>query len=192
MALPIPVDGRIEGLTDDPDIRTLIHVLARNEDRRNRTYLDSEGIPTVGIGFNLERADAPVKVAALGLNYDDVVAGRQTLSDAQIDRLLADDLVTAIGDARDLLADFDSLITARQIVLVDMAFNLGKPRLANFRKMIAAINARDWDEAAAQMMDSRWYRQVKTRGDRNVTVMKTGTLVADYVLPGNGGNPTVA
>jgi len=192
MALPIPVDGRIEGLTDNPDIQTLIHVLARNEDRRNRTYLDSEGIPTVGIGFNLKRADAPAKIAALGLNYDDVVARQQALSDAQIDRLLADDLVTAISDARDLVADFDSLTTARQIVLVDMAFNLGKPRLANFRKMIAAIDAEDWDEAAAQMMDSRWYRQVKTRGDRNVTVMKTGTLVADYILPGGDGNSTVA
>ena len=192
MALPNPVDGRIDGLADNPDIRTLIHVLARNEDRRNKCYLDSEGIPTVGIGFNLERADAPAKIAALGLDYDDVVAGRQTLSDAQIDRLLADDLVTAIGDARDLIADFDSLAAARQIVLVDMAFNLGKPRLANFRKMIAAIDAGDWDEAAAQMMDSRWYRQVKTRGDRNVAVMRTGTLVADYVPPGSGDNPTVA
>lgn len=192
MALPIPVNGRIEGLTDNPDIRTLIHVLARNEDRRERSYLDSEGIPTIGIGFNLERGDAPVKIAALGLDYDDVVAGRQTLSDAQIDRLLADDLVTAIGDARDLFADFDSLTTPRQIVLVDMAFNLGKPRLANFRKMIAAIDAGDWEEAADQMMDSRWYRQVKTRGDRNVAVMRTGVLVADYVLPDSGGNPTVA
>lgn len=192
MALPIPVDGRIEGLADDPDIRTLIHVLARNEDRRHKCYLDSEGIPTIGIGCNLERPEARARIAGMGLDCDEVIAGRQTLTDEQIDSLLADDLATAISDARDLIANFDTLTIARQIVLVDMAFNLGKPRLANFRKMIAAIGAGDWEEAAAQMKDSRWYRQVKTRGDRNVAVMRTGTLVADYVLPGSGGNPTVA
>ena len=62
-----------------------------------------------------------------------------------------------------------------------MAFNLGKSRLSGFRKMIAAVTAEDWEEAARQMIDSAWYRQVKSHGERNVEVMRTGELVADYL-----------
>ena len=44
-----------------------------------------------------------------------------------------------------------------------MAFNMGQPRLAKFKRMIAAIKAGDWDRAAIEALDSRWAAQV---GDR--------------------------
>lgn len=181
MTLPRPDGGRIAGFADDPDIRTLIHVLSVNEGRRNACYRDTKDIPTIGVGFNLHRADARAKVEALGCDYPAVVAGLIELEEGQIDALLEADLCTAIADARSLFPNFDALCTARQIVLVDMAFNLGRSRLAGFRKMIAAVIAEDWDRAAAEMIDSRWYREVKTRGIRNVAVMRSGELVEDYV-----------
>ncbi len=164
MAIQTTGNGRIEDPANDPDIRTLIHVISYNEGRRPDTYLDSRGIPTIGVGFNLERADARATISALGLDYDEVLAGRQRVDDEQIDALLEEDLVTAIRDAGSLVANFDALATPRQIVLVDMAFNLGKTRMAGFRKMIAAVEAENWNEAAAQMIDSRWYRQGKDPG----------------------------
>ena len=45
-------------------------------------------------------------------------------------------------------------------------FQLGGPRLRKFKKMIAAINDSNWDEAAAQMEDSRWYKQTTNRATR--------------------------
>jgi lysozyme len=47
-----------------------------------------------------------------------------------------------------------------------MCFNLGAPRLSKFKKFIAAINDEQWIEAAVEMMDSRWARQVGPRAER--------------------------
>lgn len=190
MALPRPEGGRIAGLADDPDLRTLVRVLSLNEGRRATRYHDTEGIPTVGVGFNLHRHDAREKLEMLGCDYDAVVAGTLALEEDQIDALLEADLCTALSDARQLFANFDALVTPRQIVLTDMAFNLGLPRLSGFRRMIAAVTAGDWDRAADEMIDSRWYRTVGHRGRRNVEVMRTGELVADYLPPTDAGTTT--
>jgi len=47
-----------------------------------------------------------------------------------------------------------------------MCFNLGAPRLSKFKKFIAAINQEEWVEAAMEMMDSKWARQVGPRAER--------------------------
>ena len=46
-----------------------------------------------------------------------------------------------------------------------MCFNLGRPRLSNFKKFLAALEEGDYEKAAVEMMDSRWASQV---GDRAV------------------------
>ena len=184
MAIPQDLNGSQEDYAQNPDLVSLKFCVERNEARRHRAYLDSENIPTVGIGFNLRRGDARGKIEAFGLDYDQVCNQQIELTDDQIDSLLWGDLATAIDDASALFSNFDELNTARQIILLDMAFNLGKSRLSGFKKMIAAVLAKDWNEAAAQMMDSRWYRQVKSRGERNVEVMRTGELVTDYLPAG--------
>lgn len=184
MAIPRNPDGSLESFTTNPDLESLKFCVERNEARRHRTYFDSEHIPTVGIGFNLKRRDARDRIEALGVDYDQLCNQQIELTDDQIDSLLFADLATAIKDAADLFPNFEQLVPARQIVLVDMAFNLGKSRFSGFRKMIAAVTAEDWDEAANQMIDSAWYRQVKSRGERNVEVMRTGELVTDYLPVG--------
>ena len=47
-----------------------------------------------------------------------------------------------------------------------MCFQLGRPRLSNFVKFIAAVNDRDWVKAADEMEDSRWYKQTTARAER--------------------------
>ena len=60
----------------------------------------------------------------------------------------------------------------RQRVLANMAFNLGLPRLKNFKKFLAAMKAEDFETAAEEMMDSKWYQQVPNRAGRLVNRMK--------------------
>jgi lysozyme len=184
MAIPRNLNGSLENFAKNPDLVSLKFCVERNEARRHRAYFDSEHNPTIGIGFNLRRADARNKIEALGLDYDQVCNQQIELTDEQIDNLLIGDLATAIDDASALFPNFDDIDAARQIILVDMAFNLGKNRLSGFFKMIAAVTAEDWDEAANQMIDSAWYRQVKSRGERNAEVMRTGELVTDYLPVG--------
>ena len=89
-------------------------------------------------------------------------------------------------DAADATAEVDgalpwsgSLDAARRAVLVNMAFNMGlgvhgQSGLLGFARMLAAVERGDYDRAAAEMMDSRWARQVGPRAHRRARQMQTG------------------
>ena len=49
--------------------------------------------------------------------------------------------------------------------LVDMGFNLGVPRLMKFKNMWEAIERQDFEWASAEMLNSRWAKQVGRRAD---------------------------
>jgi lysozyme len=55
-----------------------------------------------------------------------------------------------------------------------MLFNLGYGGVMKFGKFIAALTIGDYDEAADQMLDSLWAKQVKTRAVRLAKMMRTG------------------
>ena len=59
-----------------------------------------------------------------------------------------------------------------QQVLVNMMFNMGRPRLSKFKKMNEAIAQKDWKRAAVEGRDSQWYRQVTQRAERLMTRME--------------------
>ena len=65
----------------------------------------------------------------------------------------------------------------RQLVLMDMAFNMGVPRLCKFIKMWAALEQYDYTKAAEEMLDSRWAKQVKTRATRLAHSMQHGVYI---------------
>jgi lysozyme len=54
-------------------------------------------------------------------------------------------------------------------ILVNMMFNLGRPRLSTFKKMNGHLEMGDWKNAAVEGRDSRWYRQVGNRAERLMT-----------------------
>ena len=70
----------------------------------------------------------------------------------------------------------DRLDAVRQLILVDMAFNMGVPRLGKFKKMWAAIHENNFEEAAKEMLDSRWANQVKSRATKLAHAMHTGEI----------------
>jgi GH24 family phage-related lysozyme (muramidase) len=144
-----------------------------HEDTRYEMYLDSEGIPTIAVGFNLQRRDAPECISSLGLDYDAVLAGRCTLTDGHVSALFEPDLSTAIDDAASSVSTFYSLPEDVQTALVDMAFNLGKTRFNKFALMIAALEKEppDFCTAASEMKNSKWYGQVGKRGENDVALV---------------------
>src|SRR5262245_14467557 len=121
------------------DFARLRHFIEDHEGRRATAYLDSRGIPTVGVGFNLQRSDAKQRIAALGVSYDALSRRDVALTDQQIDTLLDADIATAMTDARNCVRGFDTLPPDVQMVVVDMIFNLGIGGFAGFKRMIAAI-----------------------------------------------------
>jgi lysozyme len=80
-------------------------------------------------------------------------------------------LVEQLPDAIPVFNDMDEV---RQRVLIDMAYNLGIAGLKKFRRMLAALERRDYEEAAKELLDSRYADQVKGRAVRNARMMETG------------------
>jgi len=129
----------------------IAEMIKRHEGYSNKVYFDTEGIPTVGWGHALiPGSEYPLSMSIKHFEID---------------------FGSALKDYRRLGLKLDSI---REAVLVNMVFNLGLPRLMGFKKMIAALRVEDWGEAANQMVDSKWYRQVGVRGRELVKMMRTG------------------
>ena len=84
----------------------------------------------------------------------------------QVDAWFAVDINRTLQDCKEIFPDFNDLPEEAQLVIANMCFQLGRPRLSNFRKFIAAVNDRDWIKAADEMEDSRWYKQTTARAER--------------------------
>jgi lysozyme len=147
--------------------------LVRHEAIRLRLYLDTEGQWTWGVGYNVTGRGLGPLCRTLGreVTLEDLREGRLTREDAFAQ--LEADIDESVRD----LATFPwflQLGVVRQRVLVDMRLNLGPVRFRGFKRMIAALARGDYGAAADEMVDSRWFRQVKTRGVTLVRWMRTG------------------
>ena len=129
-------------------------MLVKDEGLRLKPYRDTAGKLTIGVGRNLDD---------VGISVDEAYY------------LLANDVKRAEREAREIFGEiWDELDEVRQAVILDMLFNLGKPRFLTFRKFIAAVKAGDWQKAHDEMLNSRWARQVKSRAERLASMMLTG------------------
>ena len=141
-----------------PDDAVLIAQLRIDEGVRYEPYLDTVGIPTVGVGHNLQAKPLPD-----GWDYP--------LTDEQVDQLLADDLQEVFDGLDARLAWWRTLDIDRQRVMANMAFNLGLKGLLGFNNTLAAIQQGRYSAAGSGMMASRWATQVGARADRLADVM---------------------
>ncbi len=71
---------------------------------------------------------------------------------------------------------FYELGEPRQFALINMIFNLGAPRFKKFKKFIAAVDARDWETAADELVDSKWFTTHGNRVNRIKQVLLTGEV----------------
>jgi lysozyme len=82
------------------------------------------------------------------------------------------DILVTIEDCRRLYSDWDTFGDELQHIIANMMFNLGYPRLERFRNMREAVNEKDYEKAADEMIDSKWYTQVPNRAERLVKRMR--------------------
>lgn len=92
--------------------------------------------------------------------------------------LLDNDLQAAVSDARFLVGPvvWNGLAPARKSVLANMAFNLGRERLGGFKNMLNAVREGRFNDAALEMINSRWYQQVRSRASRLADRMRAGVF----------------
>ena len=88
------------------------------------------------------------------------------ITEDRVNAVFDKDVAVMVDEAKKIFPDLDSLPEEAQQVIVNMTFNMGRPRLSKFKKFIAGVNAGDWNKAAVEMMDSRWAKQVGARAER--------------------------
>lgn len=135
------------------DVDRLISQLKVHEGVRDKVYLDTEGIETIGVGRNLKD---------------------KGLSEDEIDYLLQNDISEFMSGVQNTWSWWDSLDDVRQRVVVDMAFNMGLGGLSKFKKTLGHMEAGEYEEAASEMLNSRWAKQVGRRANTLSEMMRTG------------------
>lgn len=146
-----------------------LELIKQAEGFRAKPYYCPAGKLTQGYGRNLE---------ALPLDgYEQTFLN----DDGSVDRDVAEDWameeIEHCYNQLSTLSFFTKVDDVRQAVLIDMCYNLGMAGFLKFKGMIRALESQDYGLAAAEMVDSKWYRQVGNRGVRNVAIMRTGNLV---------------
>ena len=143
------------------DVEKLKEQLQIDEGCVYEIYNDHLGYATFGIGHLVIESD-PENGQTVG-----TPVSKDRVTDA-----FNSDIKTVLSDCEKLYSDFENLPEEAQQVIANMMFNLGYPRLSKFRGMKAGVDARDWNLAAEEMVDSRWYAQVGKRAERLVDRMR--------------------
>ena len=120
-------------------------------------YKDHLGYPTFGVGHLITEDDP---------EYREPIGA--PITEDRVRACFERDLDTAVSECKVLYGerDFDRLPDEVQQILVNMMFNMGRPRLSGFKKFNAAIGSFDWTTAAVEGRDSRWHKQVGDRAER--------------------------
>ena len=143
------------------NLELLQEQLAIDEGVKFEIYLDHLDLPTCGIGHLVLESD---------LEYGEPVG--TPVTEERVTELFQQDCAIVLEDCQILYPDFDELPEEVQQIIANMMFNMGRPRLSKFKGMKRGVDARDWNAAADEMVDSGWYRQVTNRADRLVNRMR--------------------
>lgn len=127
--------------------------LIRHEGMRLKHYMDTVGKLTIGVGRNLDD---------VGITQEEALF------------LLDTDVKKATYEAYKNWPWMVHMNQARKDVLINMTFNMGVPRLSYFKKFLFYARERDYEMAAAEMLDSLWAKQVGYRAEELAEQMRTG------------------
>ncbi|WP_375752616.1 glycoside hydrolase family protein [Enterobacter roggenkampii] len=161
-------------------MKTLTEMIKYDEGVKYSLYKDSLGFYTIGVGHLVTKStNKNTALDILDKKFGRVTKGVITSDEAE-DLLLEDIQSTIIGIQNNptLSKLYNSLDSIRKFALINMCFQLGVDGVAGFKKSVAALLKKDWDEAEKQLKDSLWYLQTTNRAKRVISVFKTGTLNA--------------
>ena len=132
--------------------------LIKDEGLALAPYFDTKGNLTVGVGHKLKCDCGPITLEYAG-------------------KLLADDIKMATDAIRRNISYFSELNEERRFVLINMCFQMGISGLLGFKKMLLALENKEYSIAADEMLDSKWARSDSpNRAKRLAKIMKTGAM----------------
>jgi len=162
-------------------------MIIRHEGKKACVYLDTKGIKTIGVGYNMQNKEAPEVFDSIGADYNKFENGPVTrwnvpcncssvpcLTEEQIEELLDISLKTAIADAQKVIATFDGLCCSVQNVMVDMSFTLGGPGFSQFTTFANLVARQYWKAAGDNLTVSLWCKQATARCMEDANYVRAG------------------
>ena len=134
----------------------IIEMLRQHEGVRTHAYQCTADKTTIGVGRNIDEN------GGIGLSTD------------EINYLLANDVKRVNDELLGAFRWYKTLGTERKDAMIDMCFNMGLPRLMQFKKALAAMAKGDYVTASAEFLDSRWAAQVGQRAETIAAIIETG------------------
>lgn len=136
-------------------------LLTLHEARKKYPYQDTVGKWTCGIGHNLTDNGLPEHV---------------------IDLLYEHDMDQVKADLTETFPWWEDMDEVRQMAMCDLCFNLGITKLSKFKNTLKYLYHKDYEKAADNLMESLWYKQVKSRGKRIVYMIRSGQLPKELMV----------
>lgn len=146
----------------------LIEQLKRHEGYRQHSYRCTAGKLTIGYGYNLTAN--PLRLSSLEINYNQT----HGIGKNEAERLLKLMIAKITDQLEEALPVINRIDTVRQDILINMTYNLGLVGLLKFKKMIAALEKKDYQKASIEMLNSKWSSDVGNRAQELATQMLTG------------------
>ena len=139
------------------DMEELYEQLKIDEGVVYEIYEDHLGYPTFGVGHLILDTDEEYGKPS-----------GTPVSEDRVRECFERDITIAIEECKILYGSvfWDGLQGEVKSILVNMMFNLGRPRLSKFLKFKAALLDGNYRKAANEGRDSLWYRQVTNRAER--------------------------
>ena len=131
--------------------------IIKHEGKINKVYKDHLGNATFGVGHLVLPSDDLQE----GIEYDDT----------KIMEFYERDFDQAVKDARTFTKE-ENIDPVAFGCVINMAFQLGLPRLLKFKNFQYHLNKCDYQSASEEMLDSRWAKQTPNRANELADTMR--------------------
>jgi len=132
-------------------LASLTTMLKRHEGFSPTMYIDNCQIPTMGYGHSLKE---PITLSA-GTH------------------ILEDDIAISLHLLNQYKPGWKMLPNGAQLVVANLAFHLGMPRLKVWGQLWAALEAEDYLQASIEMRESLFYTESGTRAEELTAMMRS-------------------
>lgn len=111
-----------------------------------------------------------------GVTPDSRITREQSL------KRLEPELIEHVKGLYSLYHDWDKEPLFVSTVLANMAFNMGTARLSKFAPTLAVLKAHKYEEAAARLEKTAWYKQVGVRSKELVARLRNQMIAPEHIV----------
>lgn len=152
-----------------------LSALAKSQPSREWGYKPAREIARPGTDFDTG------KPWTYGYGFTHGVTPDSRINKQLADRKLEAEILQTDNALQQALPWYKDATFVTRTVLINMAFNMGVKGLLGFRNTLRFVSEKNYEQAASNMSQSLWARQVPVRATELIERMRTQTIPQKYV-----------